>query len=292
MQNNLISIIIINYRQKNFLINCVNSIYKNINSYPFEIITVNNSPEDQLSFPEYDNIKVISNQNSGFSRANNTGAKQSKGEYILFLNADTLVENDFFSGLVDYFKEKSFGAVGLKLINPDKTFQLSVYLDNNFWGEMKNKKAEKHFKNKSRSYINNLESGFKDVINVNWVSGAALFMKRRTFEELGGFDERYFLFYEDADLCKRLSDKGHPVYFYPFSEIIHFKGENVNEKFDSDTYYYSKKSQLLYYKLHNNTVDRVLLRIYLFSKFLMLSLITFKKINFRIFKLILGIKNG
>jgi GT2 family glycosyltransferase len=290
MQNNLISIIIINYRQKTFLVNCINSIYENIKSYPFEIVIINNSQEDYISLTEYKNLTVVPNENKGFSQANNLGVKHSLGEYLLFLNADTIVKNDFAGELIKHFENIEFGAVGLKLLNTDGTFQISSYEENTFTGEIRNKKLEKKFSQENISFINKIEAGLKNITKVEWVSGAALFMKRKIFDDIGGFDERYFLFYEDADICKRFSDKGLSNYFYPFSEIIHLKGENVNKEFEIKTYYFSKQSQLLYYKLHNNIFDRIILRIYLFSKFLLLSLFTFKKINIEILKSVMGIK--
>jgi hypothetical protein len=292
MQNNLISILIINYKQKNLLLDCVNSIYGIFKSNPFEVIIINNSPEENLHAlqSEYENLKIIDNQNLGFAQANNLGAGQSDGNYLLFLNCDTLIKNDFLQDLLEYFRGNEFGAVGLKMQNLDGSFQISCYEDNTIKGEILNKKTEKEFRNRNISFMQDTGLQYQDVVEVDWVSGAAFFMKKDVFENIGGFDERYFLFYEDADICKRLSDKGYDIYFYPYSKIVHLKGENVNEEFESKTYYFSKQSQILYYKLHNNLLERITLRIYLFSKFLLLSLFTFKKINFEIFKLALGIR--
>ena len=125
---------------------------------------------------------------------------------------------------------------------------------------------------------------------MDWTSGAAMIIRKDIFERIKGFDERFFLFYEDADICKRLRNGGFKVYFYPFCKITHFKGENVNEEFRNVTYFYSKLSQILYYKIHNSFFERFILRFYLIFKFAILSLITLKKINFDVFKLSLGIK--
>ena len=292
MQNDLISIIIINYRQKNLLHDCVKSIYGEFQSNPYEVIVINNSPEENIYFlqDEYKNLKIIKNENQGFAQANNLGVGHSKGNYLLFLNCDTFIKNDFLKDLISNFKEKEFGAAGLRLQNPDGSFQLSFWKENTFFNEISNKKAEKLFKEKNTNYINQISDSHNSVTPVEWVSGAALFIRKNIFYEIGGFNEKYFLFYEDADLCKRLKDKNLSIYFFPYSEIIHFKGENVNREFTDSTYYFSKESQILYYSLHNNLLNRFLLRIYLFSKFLVLSLITFKKINLKILKLSLGIK--
>ena len=141
----MVSIIIINYKQKDFTDKCVKSIYENIKSYPFEVIVINNSFEDDLIYleTEFENLTVVNNINNGYSQANNTGVNYAKGEYFLFLNADTEVKSDFLSNVIEEFKVKKFGAVGLKLYNTDGTFQLSFWKENTFFNEIKNKKEER-----------------------------------------------------------------------------------------------------------------------------------------------------
>lgn len=263
------------------------SLYKVIRSVPFEVIVVNNSPDDDLislekRFPDF---TVIKNSNKGYSQANNLGAKSSKFDYLLFLNADTVFITDPLDDVIKYMEKRNYGAVGLKLYNTDNTFQLSFGLFNNIQGESENKARENYFRKRNLQRMLEIENKYCEITEVSWVTGAAMFMKKKVFEEVKGFDERYFLYYEDADICKRLNNKGYRNYFFPFSKIVHYKGENTNINFNATTYYYSKASQILFYKLHNNYLNNFGLRIYLFSKFLFLFLITFKKANFKILKL-------
>lgn len=290
----MVSIIIINYYQKDLLQTCLSSVYDSFTSFPFEVIVINNSLGQVLDplkkeFPE---ILLIENENNGYSQANNLGASRAKGDFLLFLNADTIIQNDFLEDLVLYFANKEFGAAGLKLYNPNGTFQLSFWKENTFKNEIENKKMEEAFGNKDPKFISETEEKHKEVTEVEWVTGAALFMKKPVFESVGGFDEDFFLFYEDTDLCKRLKGKGYKIYFYPFSKIVHLKGVNVNQSFESKTYYFSKLSQLAYYKKHNGLADRIMLRLYLFFKFGLLTLKGFKRINVRIFLLTLGIQTN
>ncbi|MFA7360684.1 MAG: glycosyltransferase family 2 protein [Candidatus Kapaibacterium sp.] len=276
------SVIIINYKQKDFILNCVESIKENLKC-SFEIIIVNNSPEDDLSTLK--GVTIINNLNKGFSQANNLAANHAQGNYLLFLNSDTVLKKDFSQGFLTDFKDKEFGAAGLGLVYPDGRYQLSYWNENKFFNEIKNKKIEKEFKNKYQV----VTKEYNDIIKeVDWVSGAALIMKKDIFEGIKGFDEDYFLFYEDADLCKRLKLKGDNIYFYPFDGLIHYKGENVNKTFLTDTYYYSKKSQLLYYKKHNSLYERTLLRIYLLLKFTFRAMTERKDINMKVLKLLFG----
>lgn len=283
----MVSIIIINYRQKDLITECIESIRQVVQSQN-EIIIVNNSPTEDLWHLE-ELATIIPNSNQGFSQANNLAAKKAKGEYLFFLNADTLIRNDFFNDAVSLMEHHDAGAMGMKMYNKDGSFQLSFWKENTFAKEKINKRAEERFKN-DKEFVKQLENEHPDVCEVDWVSGAAMMTKKEIFEEIGGFDEDFFLFYEDADICKRLKDKGYKIYFYPGSDILHYKGENVNEEFTSYTYYYAKESQLLYYKKHNALSDRILLRLYLLGKFGLKFLTTFKAINLKIFLLVLGVR--
>lgn len=283
----MVSIIIINYKQKDFLSACVESIFKNIKSSQFEVIIVNNSPEDDLSslenkFP----VKLISNKNKGFSNGNNVGAKNSSGEFLFFLNADTVIEDDFLTPAIKSLENKNFGALGFKLVNSDATLQISFGYKISFFNEVKNKNLEKLTWDKDKTRLSQIEKDFSEIKNVDWVSGAALLIKKDVFNLVGGFDERFFMYMEDADICKKISDKGFKIFYYPFTKIVHLKGKNVNEDFRENSYFYAKESQLIYYKMHRGIIENFILRIYLFLKFLILTLVTFDKMNIRFLLLV------
>ncbi|MFA5010334.1 MAG: glycosyltransferase family 2 protein [Ignavibacteria bacterium] len=281
-----ISVIIINYKQRDFTFNCVDSVRKNLKC-SFEIIVVNNSPEDDLS--KIEGVTILNNLNKGFSQANNLAAKYAKGEYLFFLNADTILKKDFSQDFLKVFNGMEFGVAGLGLVYPDGRYQLSYWKENKFSNEIKNKNIETAFIKNDIAVIND-HTGNNRIKEVDWVSGAALIIKRETFERVFGFDENFFLFYEDADLCKRLYDKGLKSYYFPFNGLIHYKGENVNKRFYSETYYFSKKSQLLYYKKHNRLYERILLRIYLLVKFTFRRMTEKREINRKILKLLLKVE--
>ncbi|MCI0474560.1 MAG: glycosyltransferase family 2 protein [Ignavibacteria bacterium] len=282
----LFSIIIINHNQKDFLERCIESVRQNLTGN-YEIIVVDNS--DNQDDYEIENVKIIKSPNRGFAHANNLASRYASGKYLLFLNADTEFRKDFVPYFCENFSGTEFGAAGLGLVYPDGSRQLSFWHENTFAGEIKNKKLEDGFKKKDDALINEFFSG-NSVKEVEWVSGAAMIIPKDIFESVGGFNEKFFLFYEDADICKRIQQKGHKILFIPFDGLVHFKGEYVNDKFAGDTYYHSKKSQLLYYRVHNGITQRILLRVYLFLKFGALTL-TAGGVNKKIFKLILGIRN-
>lgn len=283
----LFSIIIINYKQKNYLVECVKSIQESFVS-EFEIIVVNNSPETDTI--ELDKVTVINNHNLGFSQANNLASKQAKGKYLFFLNADTLLQKDFSVPFLNEFENKEFGVAGVSLRYPDGKYQLSYWYENGFLNEFKNKRLEKAFKNNEQSVINKY-TGNDLLKEVDWVSGAAMIIKKDVYVKVSGFDEDYFLFYEDADICKRIKDSNGKIYYFPFDGLVHYKGENVNGSFFSDTYYYSKKSQLLYYRKHKNLINRVFLRLYLIVKSSFNLIFNRNKLSLRIFKLLMGVSS-
>lgn len=283
----MVSIIIINYKQKTLTTQCVKSIFGKITSYQFEVIIVNNSNEDDLSnLKDEFNVRIIENENKGFSQANNLGAKNANGDYLLFLNSDTIIQNDFLNSAIVSFQDKNFGAVGFKLYNEDNTFQISFGYDVSIKNEIKNKKLESLTRENNSERLLEIENNFSEIKQVDWVSGAAMLLKKEVFDKVCGFDERYFLYMEDSDLCKRLAANGFEIFFYPFSKIVHLKGERVKEDFEEHSYYYAKESQILYYKIHKGIFENILLRLYLISKFFILSIFTFKKVNLKIFILI------
>ena len=125
-----LSIIIINYKSATHVLNCIKSIYEQTHKYQFEIIVVDNNSEDNSEAKirkEFSDVKWIqSGYNAGFARANNIGIKASQGEYILLLNADTIVEDNALDKTVDLIKtKKDAAACGVQLLNPDGTHQIS-----------------------------------------------------------------------------------------------------------------------------------------------------------------------
>jgi N-acetylglucosaminyl-diphospho-decaprenol L-rhamnosyltransferase len=259
----MLSIIIVNYLQKDFLKKCVASIHKNLARDSFEVIVVNNSQQEDLSeIPgKFTSVKIVPNENTGFSKANNLGVKNASGEYLLFLNADTEIPADFTNDLLNHFKNKNYGAIGLRLRFADGSFQNSFGLFPTILNEYKNRKLEIAFRNKNAEVISKREKEYSEIKEVDWVTGAALFIRKDVFEKLLGFDERFFMYYEDIDLCLRLSRAGYKNYYYPFTKIIHHKGEYTRDGFKKESVKIQAKSQLLYYKLHNSFMQLLLLKV-------------------------------
>lgn len=237
-----ISIVIVNYNVKDFLQDCINSIYKSVFNGSFEIIVVdNNSSDDSVeelskSFPDVKFIQL--NENLGFSKANNIGFKNSSGEYVLILNPDTILYSDTLQKSFDFFKSKNdIGALGCKVLNEDLSFQLACRRSfptpwNSFcklFGLQKIFPNSKIFSNYNLMY-----KDINETYEVDALIGAFIFTKKSILEEINGFDEEYFMYGEDLDLCFKIKETNYKIYYFHETSIIHYKGEstkrsNINE---------------------------------------------------------------
>ena len=280
----MISIIIVNYYQKKFIQRLLESIKEVFSGMEYEVIISNNSHEEEFS-PDI-NLKVIKADNRGFGAANNLAAKSARGEYLFILNPDTILLKGDYNKAISMLDEGA-GALGFQLLNEDKTFQISFGEDISFSGEIKNKKDEKLLRSHNTEILKELDNKYSEIKKVNWVSGAAIFIKKEVFEKVGGFDEGYFLYYEDADFCKRIRNLGYNIYYYPYIKVIHLKGENTKEDFHSSTYFYAKQSQMRYYRKHKNFLSRGFIRIYLICKFFVLYITKRNPVDKKILKMLL-----
>lgn len=199
---------------------------------------------------------IFNPQNAGFGSANNTGARDSRGDILLFLNNDTLIHAPILPAIESYFEDTpSCGAAGLRLLNSDGTIQNSTGRFPTVWGEWR----------VSRGRVE-----YSDPFEVrrDWVSGAALAVRRSVFERVGGFDERYFMYFEDVDICRRISGAGHEIHYIADVAVEHIGGGSQEGGIPPAVLKEYRRSQLLYYSRHASAADNVLLRAYLFAKFL------------------------
>jgi len=283
-----LSIIIVNYNTAEFIKGCVNSIIKRVNNLDYEIIVVDNASTDaSLSLlrnfrRRLKNFKLIENkENLGFGRANNKGLALSKGKYVLFLNSDTLLMDSFFPNLILALeKNPNLGALSVSLRNPDGSLQLNGgYFPNLFrvftWMFLLDHfpiissllKPFHHYpKIQGESFFNPV--GYQ----VDWVTGAFLMGKRDIFKKIGGFDEDFFMYAEDLDICFRVKREGFDVMLFPDYFIIHFGGKSSNSEFPIIAEYNSIK---IFFKKHGNIFEYPLILILLYlGAFIRLMLFT------------------
>ncbi len=213
------SIIIPVFNKVDFTFQCLQSLFQEIDLTTTEVIVVNNASTDEtirVLAHFGDLIRVIANrENQGFVDACNQGADVASGEYLLFLNNDTIVQAGWLGNLLDTVKnDSSVGAVGSMFLYPDGRIQEAGGIIWNSgeayhygWGESPT----------DRKYNFTRE--------VDYCSAASLLVRKRLFDKLGGFDRRYApAYYEDVDLCFGIRSLGHKVIFQPLSKVIHYEG--------------------------------------------------------------------
>lgn len=258
-----ISLIYVNYNTAEYILKSIQSLLELNLKLNYEIIIVDNGSYDvdvlKNSFFHKNEVQIILiNTNIGFGKACNIGAQNSSGEFITFVNPDIFFFQNPFPLIFTFITSiKKFGVVGAELLNSDKTMQYSY---NDFPGlgwefsELFNL-TDKYISRKLREIRNK-------PFEVDWVIGAFMFMKKNVFMEVGGFDEDFFLYYEDTDLQKRINNAGYKNYLVPDAKVMHgtkssIKGEEGNKAYNV----YMNKSKMLYFYKHSNFLVRNFVRV-------------------------------
>ena len=226
-----LSIIIVNYNVTELLRNCLSSIINFVQDLPYEVIVIDNQSPDSswkdlmIEFPK---VQFISSEvNYGFAIANNKAVKKAKGEYVLLLNPDTELEGFYMKEIVEFADQhQDLGCLGIRMHDAAGKFlpesKRSVPdMFNSFEKLFTNFK-----KKKSKSYYRNDINEF-EVAQIEVITGAFLLIKRALYLEIGGLDEKYFMYGEDIDICFTLLRKKHKNWYYGKSSILHHKGEST-----------------------------------------------------------------
>lgn len=254
-----VSIVIVNYNSGEYLKKTVDSVLTDGKGFNFEIIVVDNNSGDGSADLNYNDtrVRIIKNsKNEGFGRANNIGVAASSGEYILILNNDTLLLENTVPPLLKILRQnKNTGVAAPLILYPDRTVQPSYGMDLTIFTEF----LQKFFFDKVQ--IRRYEKRKNYTLKPDWVTGACFLIKRSLYEEIGGFDENYFIYVEDADLCRRVRNRGYEIVFTTEAELIHFKGKSTS-KCMSVIAPVIKESQLYYYKTHNSRLSFHSLKLY------------------------------
>ena len=259
-----LSIIIVNYNTSAALKECLNSLLQN-RTPASEIIVVDNASTDnsvemvKTHFPEI--ILLESPENLGFAKANNLGSKKAQGDFLVFLNPDAILSEASFEKMLRYLElHPDVGLIGPRLIYENGDFQISSGLFPKILSEFKMSRLARKVKN--RTFREKLASQFETSQDVNWLTGACLMLRRSLFEQINGFDDKLFMFFEDADLCKRVYEAGLRVVYFPETEIIHQHGLTYGRRPESIAPQY-RQSQRYYYRKHNGFFSNLGLLIYL-----------------------------
>jgi N-acetylglucosaminyl-diphospho-decaprenol L-rhamnosyltransferase len=229
-----VSLIIISLNSRHFLIDCIRSIRESIwRNVTYELIVVDNGSTDgtvALLERDYPEVKLIANKtNAGYCKAGNMGAEIADGRYFVFLNDDILIVEDAFPKLVEFMDaHPEAGMIGSRLLNLDGTDQFSS--GRSFTSPMnalfsRKSPLTKWFPNSpwAKTYLLSDRINGTEPYEVDWLSAAAMMVRREAFEHGGRLVEDFYYFHEQI-ICKRIQEAGYKNYLHPESKIIHYEG--------------------------------------------------------------------
>lgn len=263
-----LSVVIVHYKVKDYLFACLASIKKYWPKFSTEVIVVDNDEtktiESELKkrFPWV--IYAKSPKNLGFGAGNNIGARIAKGKYLFSLNPDTRLISYAIDYLVDFLtRHKDVGIVAPLLLDPvNKPYSLQGTQKLGFW--------ESFF---ALSFLNSFfpkNSISKRYWNLDWdkttdkevdvIPGTAFVIRKELFEKIGGFDERFFLYFEEYDLCSRVKIQGYSLFILPKARVIHAWGASTKSLKKND---YFIKSRFIYFRKHIGFLPALFLHVFL-----------------------------
>ncbi|WP_418791068.1 glycosyltransferase family 2 protein [Phosphitispora sp. TUW77] len=259
-----LSIILVNYNTRGLLRDCLKSVYDNKPGLEYEVFVVDNGSVDgslKMLAKEYPQVRVIANgDNLGFAGANNKAIKQCLGQYILLLNSDTLIiDRDSFDNMVNYIATRpDIGILGCMLLNKDYSLQLSYGKFPTLGTEFSQKFINFMFSRGGGPYYAKIAAEYREEHPVDWVTGACLLVRLEAVQQAGLLDERFFMYFEDVDWCRRINNCGWRIVYFPGARVIHLLGGSAPKQSNISVIY--KESQLRYYHKHRNKVEVNLLR--------------------------------
>jgi N-acetylglucosaminyl-diphospho-decaprenol L-rhamnosyltransferase len=263
-----VSIIIVSWNVADLLAACLGSLEMVGSQYTQEIIVVDSASTDDTvarvrrKFPNV--ILLPQTENLGFSRCNNIGLARATGRHLLLLNPDTEVIGDAVDNMVAYLDTRpDIGIVGPQTFNTDRTVQSTrrrfptvplAFFESTWLQPYTPKPWLEHY------YVTDQPD--RGVFEVDWVQGSALLARREVYEQIGGLDEQYVMFFEELDWCKRAKDVGWRVAYVGTAQIIHHGGKSTDQVV-ANKHIYFQRSKLHYCAKHHSSLIALILRLFL-----------------------------
>ena len=238
MERDLLDIVIVTYKSKDYLDACLGSIRRDLHTMRAKIfVEDNNSGEDLRQLCErFQPIELsLNTRNLGFARAANKGISRGTAPYIVLINPDSLIMEGFFQKVFSFMETNpDIGVLGPRIMNVDGTIQGSARA---FPGPLTAVFGRSSFLSRlfpgnriTRKNVLSMLSDGASPMSVDWVSGACMVIRRKAFHQVGMFDEQFFMYWEDADLCRRMRQKGWKVVYYPLAGVVHHLGASSSRR--------------------------------------------------------------
>ena len=261
-----VSILIVNYKVPALLEKCLSSI-RHRTSCTYEVIVLDNNSDDgsvemiQQKFPWV--RLMVSTTNSGFARGNNVALELAKGDYVFYLNPDTELTSDsitYLAGFLD--NHENVGMVAPKLLNSDGSLQRSVRNFYSFKETLLDNRLFPFLKHNRWFQTSGLPSFWdhNQSRDIDWARGAALMVRRSILDKLGAFDERFWVYGEEIDLCYRIKNAGWAIRFLPDVEIVHHQNQSARQN-STAMFIQNYRSHYLLLKKHYSILDRWLYQV-------------------------------
>jgi GT2 family glycosyltransferase/glycogen synthase len=257
-----IDIIIVNYNSTDYLLECIDSIYRSLNGRCAHIFVEDNASIDGVDrinqqFPQ---VKVnINHTNIGFGAATNQAIKKGKSPYIVLINPDSKVEKGLFDTALDYLiSHPKIGIIGPRIYDSDGGIQGSARsfptpLTALFGRQSFFTRLFPHNRITRANLLANQNDG-KTPMAVDWVSGACMLIKREAIDEVGLLDERFFMYWEDADWCHRMRKAGWNVVYFPLATVFHYVGKSSNKLLFRSIFEFHKSVYILFNKYYRGSL--------------------------------------
>lgn len=279
-----LSIVVVSWNVRDLLDRCLLSVQaflerQESRELRAEIIVVDNGSEDggpEMVGAKHPEVRLMeTGQNLGFTRGNNLGISESRGRYLLLLNPDTEVRGEAPGIMVSYLEEHPrVGIVGPQLLNPDGTVQSSRRRFPTLATAVMESTAVQTWSPRNpvlaRYYI--LDRPDDEIQEVDWLVGACLLVRRQAAEEVGPLDERFFMYSEELDWCRRMLDAGWRVVYLPTAQVLHHGGKS-SEQVLPLRHIQFQRSKILYFRKHHGRLRAILLRLFLLANYTYLLLL-------------------
>jgi GT2 family glycosyltransferase len=255
-----VSVIVVSYHCREHVLACVDRVLGGVLDHRLEVLVVDNASSDgtETALRErHPEVRVLPmGRNAGFARANNRGIAESTGRYVLILNPDTLVETGAIDRMVDWADDHPWaGVISPALVYPDGRDQLTArsfptpaaavfgrrspltrWFPHNRW---------------SSRFLAGRDHHGDEPFAIDWVSGACMLVPRVVIAHVGAFDEDFFLYWEDADWCRRMADAGYEVWCVPKARVVHDEGGTRDHGWPTPVVVHFHRGAYLYWRNHH-----------------------------------------
>lgn len=268
-----LSIVIISWNVEGLLAKCLASIESQGTSLNYEVIVVDSASRDNsvaMVRERFPWVKLTAcEENIGYVRGNNLGARQATGRLLMLLNPDTEVLPGSLERLVEVLEsDASIGVVGPHTLNSDGSHQPSRHRFPTVWtGVFESTWLEAYAPKRLMTQFRVTDMPNEGTYPVGWVRGSCLLTYRALWNELGGFDERYVMYSEELDYCKRVHDKGWQIYYVGDARIIHHSGQSTSQV-KTRSHVHFQHSKLRYFRKFHGVGAAVLLRVVIVLNYL------------------------